>query len=88
MMPPFHERPQKFFFLDQKEYALFYGNSHKKSTSLPAIARYMAISYKIDYLQFFQAGYFFTKKKIAMVFNETTIMTLFYLARLASITCK
>jgi len=47
-----------------------------------------AIIYKIDYLQIFQAGYFFTKKQITMVFNETTIMTLFYLARHASITYK
>jgi len=30
----------------------------------------------------------FTKKKIAMVFNKTTIMSLFYLARFANITLK
>jgi len=68
-----------------KKTALFYGNSHKKCTSLAAIARYNAISYKIDYMQIFQARYFFTKQ-IAMVFNKTTIMPLFYFAKLASIT--
>jgi len=41
---------------------------------------------RLQYLQIFQAGYFFTKKQVAMVFNETTIVTLFYLAKLASIT--
>jgi len=51
-----------------------------------AIAKHIAISYKIDHLQIFQTGYFFTKKQIAMVFNKTTIVSLFYLARLASIT--
>ena len=33
-----------------------------------------------------KVAYFFTKKKLSMVFNETTIMSLFYVARLASIT--
>ena len=52
------------------------------------IARYMAISYKSEYLQIFEAGHLFRKKHIVMVFNKTTIMSSFYLARLASITCK
>jgi len=55
-------------------------------TSLAAIARYIAISYKIDKLQIFQAEYLFTKNQIAVVFSKTTILSLFYLARLASIT--
>ena len=62
--------------------------SHKKCTSLAATARHIAISYKIDYLQILQVEYFFTKKQIAMVFNKTTIMSLFYQARFASITWK
>jgi len=62
----------------------FYGNIHKKFASLAAIARYIAISYKIDYVQIFLAGYFFTKKQIAIVFNKTTIMSLFYLTTLGS----
>jgi len=33
-----------------------------------------------------KVAYFFTKKQLSMVFNETTIMSLFYVARLASIT--
>jgi len=65
--------------------APFYGNSHKKYTSLAAIARCIAISYKIEYLQIFQAGCLFTKQ-IAVIFNKTTIMSSFYLAGLASIT--
>jgi len=44
--------------------------------------------YKIDYLQIFQAGYFFTKKQIAVVFNKTTIVSFVYPARLASIIWK
>jgi len=57
---------------------------------LAAIAKYIAISLscKIDYLQIFQAGYFFTKKQIAMVFNKTAILSLFFAARLASIPQK
>jgi len=55
---------------------------------LAAVVNHIAISYKIDYQQIFQAGYFFTKKQTAIVFIETTIMILFYLARLASITWK
>jgi len=51
-----------------------------------AIVRYIAVSYKIDYLQIFQAEYLFSKKQIAMVFNKTTITSLFHLARLASVT--
>jgi len=39
----------------------------------------------IDYLQIFQTGYFFTKKQIALIFNNTTIMPLVYFARFASI---
>jgi len=69
-----------------KALAPFYVNSHKKCTSLAAIAKYIAISYKIDHLQIFQAGCFFTKKQIAVVFTKTTIMSLFYLASFASIT--
>jgi len=57
---------------------------------LAAVTKYIAVSlsYKIDHLQIFQAGFFFTKKQIAMVFNKTTIMSLFYVATLASITSK
>jgi len=40
---------------------------------LATVARYIAISYKIDYLQIFQAGYFYTKNKIVMVFKMTII---------------
>jgi len=40
----------------------------KKCISLAAVAKCIAISYKIDYLQLLQAGSFFTKKQIAMVF--------------------
>jgi len=39
-------------------------------------------------MQIFQAGYVFIKKQIAMDFNKTTIMSLFYLARLSCITWK
>jgi len=72
----------------QKEIAPFYGSSHKKCTSLAAIARYIEISCKIDYVQIFKPGYLFTKKQIAVVFNIAAVMPLFYLARLASITLK
>jgi len=74
---------KRFTLSSQKEIAPFYRNSNKKFASLAAKARY--ISYKIDYLQIL-SRYFFTKKQIGMVFNKTTIMYLFYLARLASIT--
>jgi len=63
---------KRFTLSSQKEIAPFYSNSNKKFASLGAIARYIAI------------GYFFTKKQIAIVFNKTTIMYLFYRARLAS----
>ena len=62
----------------QQEIAPFYGSSHKKCTSLAAITRCIAISYKIDYLQIFQAEYLFTKKQIAVVFNKTTINVCLY----------
>jgi len=55
---------------------------------MAAVARYIALSYKIDILQIFQAGSFFMMKQIAVVFNKTTIMSLCYLARLASINPK
>jgi len=42
----------------------------------------------MDSVQIFQAGYFFTKQRISMVFHKTTIMSLFYLGRLASTTKK
>jgi len=76
---------KRFSLSTQKEIAAFYGNSHK-CTSLAGIARYIAISYKTNYPQISQAGYFFTKQQIAMVFNKTIILSLFYLARVASIT--
>jgi len=76
---------KRFTLSTQKEIAAFYGNSYK-CTSLAGIARYIAISNKTDYPQISQAGYFFTKQKIAMVFKKTTILSLFYLARVASIT--
>jgi len=41
----------------QKEIDPFYGDGHKKCTSLAAVARYIATSEKIDYLQIFHAGY-------------------------------
>jgi len=69
-----------------KEIAPFYGSSHKKCTALAAIAWYIALNYKIEYTHIFQAGYFLKKKQIAVVFNKTTIMSLFYLERFASIT--
>ena len=78
---------KRFTLSTQKEITPFYGISHKKFTSLAATARYIGISYKKDYLQIFQARYFFTKQ-IAMIFNKTTIMSLFYLTRFASITWK
>jgi len=67
-----------------------------KNTSLAAIARYISITtiYTVGYLQIFNAGHFFSsmhchdleRKKhwIAMVFNETQIMTLFYLTSRAA----
>jgi len=76
---------KRFTLSTQKEIAAFYGNSYK-CTLLAGIARYIAISNKTDYPQISQAGYFFTKQKIAMVFKKTTILSLFYLARVASIT--
>ena len=42
---------KRFTLSSQKEIAPFYRNSKKKFASLAAIARYIAISYKIDYLQ-------------------------------------
>jgi len=57
------------------EIAPFYGNSHKKFTSLAAIARCIATSWKIHYLEIFQAGYLVSKKQIAVVYNKTTIMS-------------
>jgi len=42
---------KRFTLSSQKEVAPFYSNSNKKIASLAAIARYIAISYKIDYLQ-------------------------------------
>jgi len=56
---------------------------------LAAKVRYIGISCTADYLEIFQAGYFFIKKQIAMVFNERSnavvfnenpIITSFYLA--------
>jgi len=76
----------KRFTISMQKNAPFYGNSHKKCTLLAAIARCIAISYKIEYLQVCQAGCLFTKKQIAVVFNKTTIMSSFYPAGLASIT--
>ena len=68
---------KRFTLSAQKEIAPFYSNHHKKCTSLAAIVRYIAISYKIGYLQIFETGYFFAKKQIAMVFNKTTIRSFF-----------
>jgi len=78
---------KRFTHSTQKEIAPFYGNNHKKCTSLAAIARHFEIKlHKIDSLQIFQTGYFFFRKKqISVVFNKTTIMPLVYPARLASI---
>jgi len=35
---------------------------------LAAVAKYIAMSCKIDYLQIFELRYFFEKKQIAMIF--------------------
>jgi len=51
-----------------------------------ALARYIAISYKTDYPQIAQAGYLSAKQQIPMVFKKNAILSLFYLARVASIT--
>jgi len=66
----------------------FYGKCHKKCTSLTPLARCIAISNKTIYLRMFQAGYVFTNKEIALVFNKATVMCSFYVARLANITLK
>jgi len=58
----------------QKEFAAFYGNSHK-CTSLAGIGRNIAISHKTDYPQISQAGHFFIKQHIVIVFNKTTILS-------------
>jgi len=71
---------KRFTHSTQKEIAPFYGNSHKICISLAAVAKYIAISCKIDYLQIFQAGYFLQRSKLPWSFNETTIMSLYYLA--------
>ena len=42
---------KRFTLSSQKEIAPFYSNSNKKIASLAAIAKYIAIRYKIDYLQ-------------------------------------
>jgi len=77
---------KRFTLSTKKAIAPFYGNSHKKCTSLAALARpFFDTLYKIDYLQIYQAGYFFTKKQIVVVFSKTTIMSFVYLARLTSI---
>jgi len=53
---------------------------------LAAIARHFEISYtKYTICRFFKQGTFFAKKQISVVFNKTTIMSLVYPARLASI---
>jgi len=41
----------KRFTLSSQKCAPFYSNSNKKFASLAAIARYIVISYKMDYLQ-------------------------------------
>jgi len=41
---------KRFALSPQKEIAPFYGNSNKQFPSLAAIARYIVISYKIDYM--------------------------------------
>jgi len=79
---------KRFTLSTQNEIYPFYDNSHKKCTSLIPVARYIAISNKTIYLRIFQAGYVFTKKEIALVFNKATILCSFYLARLANITLK
>ena len=48
---------KRFTHSMQKEIDPFYGDGHKKCTSLAAVARYIATSEKIDYLQIFHAGY-------------------------------
>jgi len=42
---------KRFTLSSQKEIVPFYSSSHKKFASLAAKARYIAISYKIDYMQ-------------------------------------
>jgi len=41
----------RFTLSSQKEIVPFYSNSNKKFASLAVIARYIAISYKMEYLQ-------------------------------------
>ena len=80
------------FTLSTQKIAPVYGNSHKKCTSLAAIARYITIRISCktrlstNFLS--RIAYFFTKKQVSMVFNKITILSLFYLARLVSITGK
>jgi len=69
-----------------KKIAPFYGNNHKKCTSLAAIARHFEISYTNRLsADFSNRVVFFTRKQISLVFNKTTIMPLVYPARLANI---
>jgi len=77
-----------FFFADDamqtdihKALAPFNVNSHRKCTFFGGNSQVYC-----DKLQDgLSADYFFTKKQIALVFNKTTILSLFYLARFASI---
>jgi len=55
---------KRFTLSSQKEIAPFYSNSNKKIASLAAIARYIAISYKIDYLQIIKQGTFLQRSKL------------------------
>jgi len=66
---------KRFTHSTQKEIVPFYGKMHFVGSSSQAFWDKL---HKIDYLQIFQAGYFFTKKQIAAVFNKTTIMPLVY----------
>ena len=78
-----------FFFADDamqtdihKALAPFNVNSHRKCTFFGGNSQVYC-----DKLQDgLSADYFFTKKQIALVFNKTTILSLFYLAGVASIT--
>jgi len=78
----------RLFFADDamqtdihKALAPFNVNSHRKCTFFGGNSQVYC-----DKLQDgLSADYFFTKKQIAMVFNKTTILSLFYLARFASI---
>ena len=79
---------KRFILSSQKEIAPFYSNSNKKIRFVGSNSQVYCDKLQNRLSADFKQGTFFTKKQIAIVFNKTTIMYLFYLARLASITQK